>query len=116
MKGPRLQCFLFLMEMRGFVLAFHKTKMLVYAYVLLNASVIATNNSLDCLLDAFVRIPSTFGVQQNKKAGKLHCLSFYGGDEGIRTPGLCVANASLYQLSHTPKFILFYDIVLQLLF
>ncbi len=29
-------------------------------------------------------------------------LSFNGGDEGIRTPGLCVANASLYQLSHAP--------------
>ena len=25
-----------------------------------------------------------------------------GGDEGIRTPDLCVANASLYQLSHAP--------------
>ena len=27
---------------------------------------------------------------------------FAGGDKGIRTPGLCVANASLYQLSHAP--------------
>ena len=26
----------------------------------------------------------------------------FGGDEGIRTPDLCVANASLYQLSHAP--------------
>lgn len=30
-------------------------------------------------------------------------MNFYGGDKGIRTPGLCVANASLYQLSHTPE-------------
>ena len=34
----------FMVEMRGFVLAFRKTKMLVYAYVLLNASVIAKND------------------------------------------------------------------------
>ena len=34
----------FVVEMRGFVLAFRKTKMLVYAYVLLNASVIAKND------------------------------------------------------------------------
>lgn len=26
----------------------------------------------------------------------------FGGDEGTRTPDLCVANASLYQLSHAP--------------
>ena len=26
----------------------------------------------------------------------------FGGDKGIRTPDLCVANASLYQLSHIP--------------
>ena len=25
-----------------------------------------------------------------------------GGDKGIRTPGLCIANAALYQLSHIP--------------
>lgn len=37
-----------------------------------------------------------------KRQANCTCLSFYGGDEGIRTPGLCVANASLYQLSHTP--------------
>ena len=29
-----------------------------------------------------------------------------GGDEGDRTPDLCVANASLYQLSHTPTIVL----------
>ncbi len=29
---------------------------------------------------------------------------FLGGDKGIRTPGLCVANASLYQLSHIPTY------------
>ena len=32
----------------------------------------------------------------------------FGGDEGTRTPGLCVANASLYQLSHIPTQRLFY--------
>ena len=42
-----------------------------------------------------------------KRQANCTCLSFYGGDEGIRTPGLCVANALLYQLSHTPKFIFF---------
>ena len=26
----------------------------------------------------------------------------FGGGKGIRTPGLRVANAALYQLSHTP--------------
>ncbi len=29
-------------------------------------------------------------------------LFLLGGDKGIRTPDLCVANASLYQLSHIP--------------
>ena len=28
---------------------------------------------------------------------------FFGGDKGTRTLGLCVANASLYQLSHIPS-------------
>ena len=27
-----------------------------------------------------------------------------GGDKGIRTPGLRIANATLYQLSHIPTF------------
>lgn len=26
----------------------------------------------------------------------------FGGDKGIRTPGLRIANATLYQLSHIP--------------
>ena len=30
------------------------------------------------------------------------CVCLDGGDKGIRTPDLCVANASLYQLSHIP--------------
>lgn len=49
--------------------------------------VIATNNSLDCLLDAFVRIPSTLYVQQNKKAGKLHLPAFlwWSNIKDIRT-------------------------------
>ena len=34
-------------------------------------------------------------------------FGFFGGDKGIRTPDLCVANASLYQLSHIPKRIMF---------
>ena len=29
-------------------------------------------------------------------------LFWFGGAKGIRTPDLCVANASLYQLSHNP--------------
>ena len=29
-------------------------------------------------------------------------VQFFGGDEGTRTPDLCVANASLYHLSHAP--------------
>ena len=43
---------------------------------------------------------------KNKTKGSLmNCIKNpfrFGGDEGIRTPGLCVANASLYQLSHAP--------------
>ena len=30
-------------------------------------------------------------------------VAIFGGDKGIRTPGLYVANVSLYQLSHAPK-------------
>ena len=29
-------------------------------------------------------------------------LKEYGGDEGSRTPDLCIANATLYQLSYVP--------------
>ena len=36
-----------------------------------------------------------------KSSANMHCF-FRGGDERIRTVGLCVANASLYQLSHAP--------------
>ena len=37
------------------------------------------------------------------KNGRLFASRFCGGgDKGIRTPDLCVANASLYQLSHIP--------------
>lgn len=35
-------------EKQGFVLAFRKTRVRLYVYVLLNASGIAKNNSLDC--------------------------------------------------------------------
>ena len=41
---------------------------------------------------------------ENKKA-KADSFGFFGGDEGIRTPDLCIANASLYQLSHAPEFV-----------
>ena len=30
------------------------------------------------------------------------CTIFFGGDKGIRTPDLRIANATLYQLSHIP--------------
>lgn len=30
----------------------------------------------------------------------------FGGDKGIRTPGLRIANATLYQLSHIPTKVL----------
>ena len=30
-------------------------------------------------------------------------LKSYGGDEGIRTLGLCLAKAALSQLSHIPR-------------
>ena len=42
-------------------------------------------------------------VDGKRKNGLTCPFCSFGGDEGIRTPGLCVANASLYQLSHTPK-------------
>ncbi len=32
--------------------------------------------------------------------------SKFGGDEGDRTPDLCIANAALSQLSYTPEFCL----------
>lgn len=38
---------------------------------------------------------------KNKPKNNLR-LVVYGGDNGTRTRGLCVANASLYQLSHIP--------------
>ena len=30
-------------------------------------------------------------------------IVFFGGDEGDRTPDLCIANAALSQLSYTPN-------------
>ena len=38
----------------------------------------------------------------NKKRRKIGVFWCFGGDKGIRTPGLRIANATLYQLSHTP--------------
>ena len=41
--------------------------------------------------------------QENKKPIRHRCgLVKCGGDKGIRTPGLRIANATLYQLSHIP--------------
>ena len=33
-------------------------------------------------------------------------VRYFGGDKGIRTPGLRIANATLYQLSHIPTKVL----------
>lgn len=45
-------------------------------------------------------------VYQYKKRSDTNTMSdlrkYYGGDEGIRTPGLCLAKAALSQLSHIP--------------
>ena len=43
----------------------------------------------------------TEGVDLTEKSTSCEVL-FSGGDKGIRTPGLRIANATLYQLSHTP--------------
>lgn len=41
--------------------------------------------------------------RKKKKQTKPGSILFaFGGDEGTRTPDLCVANASLYHLSHAP--------------
>ena len=43
--------------------------------------------------------------QEKKKPIRHRCgLVKCGGDKGIRTPGLRIANATLYQLSHIPTF------------
>ena len=43
-------------------------------------------------------------VEKKNRQTSFRNLSVHlGGDEGSRTPDLCVANASLYQLSHAPK-------------
>ena len=70
---------------------------------MLNASVIATNNSLDCLLYASFSSPQMINAYYKTKGTTKIVSLFYGGDEGIRTPDPCIANALLYQLSHTPK-------------
>ena len=43
-----------------FVLAFRRSKVLVLVSALLNASVLAKNNSHDCFLNALVRISPTY--------------------------------------------------------
>ena len=44
--------------------------------------------------------------REKKKTNSVFVSEFVfficGGDKGIRTPDLCIANASLYQLSHIP--------------
>lgn len=42
-------------------------------------------------------------VRKIKKANHIRFALEFGGDTGIRTPGLRIANASLYQLSYIPK-------------
>lgn len=46
-------------------------------------------------------------VYQYKKRSDTNTMSdlrkYYGGDEGIRTPGLCLAKAALSQLSYIPR-------------
>lgn len=45
------------------------------------------------------KIPSQNSLPLTNKFDWVSC----GGDDGTRTHGLCVANASLYQLSHIPE-------------
>ena len=45
---------------------------------------------------------SPTGYIKIRRTPTLRCPSDFGGDEGTRTPDLCVANASLYHLSHAP--------------
>ena len=43
------------------------------------------------------------GTLNEKKAAEPYALRLFdGGDKGIRTPDLRIANATLYQLSHIP--------------
>ena len=58
--------------------------------------------ALSCLLFPATLCASAI-VAENKKQPENSFQVACGGDKGIRTPGLCVANASLYQLSHIPK-------------
>ena len=49
---------------------------------------------------------------ENKKNPQMYANisgSVFGGDEGDRTPDLCIANAALSQLSYTPKQIQFFS-------
>lgn len=41
---------------------------------------------------------------KKKQAEQSSTCVYFGGDKGIRTPGLRIANATLYQLSHIPTF------------
>ena len=51
-------------------------------------------------------------LKRKKRTPFLYQSSFFficGGAKGTRTPGLCVANASLYQLSYNPAITRFFD-------
>ena len=58
------------------------------------------------LVRQFFAISTISWNLQRKKGGRPRRTSareFYGGDEGIRTPGLCLAKAALSQLSYVPR-------------
>ena len=54
------------------------------------------------------RVSQGCEAPRSKEKSTCFASAFCGGDEGIRTPDLCVANASLYQLSHAPTAIALY--------
>lgn len=70
-------------DKQGFVLAFRKTRVQILLYVLLNASVIAKNNSLDCFCTLLFK-SLLFSVVQNKNKRTSRLMSFYfGGKFGV---------------------------------
>ena len=92
-------CDIFVVEIRGFVGSD------------LDASVIAKKVNLFTFQSVS---PQGFMLQSNttmkswespiphKKKYRTNVRYFCGGDKGIRTPDLRIANATLYQLSHIP--------------
>jgi hypothetical protein len=47
--------------------------------------------------------PAVAGLRRNSLRSRLTTRAKTGG-KGIRTPGLLIANETLYQLSYTPKY------------